>query len=79
MAEGCPEQLDPEFLSWIWNYSRQSKPKIVQLIHKYAENKTIVWLRSNAEVEKFLLTGLQDLQDLHVNPEHPVNHVRNSP
>ena len=66
MAEGCPEQLDPEFLSWIWNYSRNSKPKIVKLLQEYSENKKIVWLRSNAEVENFLSTGLQDFQNLHV-------------
>ena len=64
MAEGCPEQLDPEFLSWIWNYSRQSKPKIVELINKHSGGKKIVWLRSTVEVETFL-TGLQDYQDLH--------------
>ena len=60
MAEGCPEQLDPEFLSWIWNYSRKSKPKIVQLINEYSENKEIVWLRSTAQVEEFLSAGLRD-------------------
>lgn len=59
MAEGCHEQLDPEFLKWIWNYSRKSKPKIVELINKHSRGKKIVWLRSTAEVENFL-TGLQD-------------------
>jgi adenylate kinase family enzyme len=67
MAEGCPEQLNPEFLSWIWNYSRRSKPKIVRLINRYSENRRIVWLRSTAEVERFLSTGLEDFHDLHVN------------
>lgn len=54
MAEGCPEQLDREFLSWIWNYSRRSKPKIVKLMNENSATKKIVWLRSTAEVEKFL-------------------------
>ena len=67
MAEGCPEQLDPEFLSWIWNYSRSSKPRIVRLISEYSESRRFVCLRSTAEVKRFLSTGLQDFRDLHVN------------
>ena len=26
MAEGCLEKLDLEFVLWVWNYSRQTKP-----------------------------------------------------
>ena len=54
MAEGCPEKLDPEFVSWVWHYSRRSRPKVVKLIREQANGKRIVWLRSTAEVEKFL-------------------------
>ena len=54
MAEGCLEKLNREFISWVWNYSRRSRPKIVDLIGRHAEGKRVVWLRSNAEVEKFL-------------------------
>ena len=54
MAEGCREKLDPEFVSWVWNYSRRTRPKVVKLIHEQAHGKRVVWLRSNAEVNKFL-------------------------
>ena len=54
MAEGCPEKLDVEFVLWVWNYSRRTKPKIVKLLRQNCEGKEIVWLRSRAEVEKFL-------------------------
>ncbi len=56
MAEGCPEQLNLEFVSWIWNYSQRSRPKVVRLLKEHSEGKQVVWLRSNAEVEKFLWT-----------------------
>ena len=59
MAEGCAEKLDLEFISWVWNYSRRSRPKVVKLINDNKANKKIVWLRSNADVENFLN---------HVNP-----------
>lgn len=54
MAEGCWEKLDYEFVSWIWNYSRRSRPKVVRLIREHSPGKRVVWLRSNADVEQFL-------------------------
>jgi len=54
MAEGCLEKLDPEFLSWVWNYSRRTRPQVVELIRTHADGKRVVWLRSKADVKKFL-------------------------
>ena len=54
MAEGCAEKLDQEFISWVWNYSRRSRPKVVKLLNENSETKRVVWLRSNAGVERFL-------------------------
>jgi hypothetical protein len=54
MAEGCNEKLDWEFITWIWNYSRRSRPKVVKLLREHSETKQIVWLRSTAEVKAFL-------------------------
>ena len=54
MAEGCPEQLNWEFVRWVWSYSRRSRPKIVKLLREHSETKQIVWLRSRADVKKFL-------------------------
>jgi len=54
MAEGCPEQLTLEFVLWVWNYPRRSKPKIVKLLSESGAVKQIVWLRSRGEVERFL-------------------------
>ena len=54
MAEGCPEKIDLEFVSWVWNYPRWTRPKVVRLLGEQGEGKEIVWLRSRGEVEKFL-------------------------
>jgi len=54
MAEGCPEKLDWEFVLWVWNYPRRTKPKVVKLLRERCEGKETVWLRSRAEVERFL-------------------------
>jgi adenylate kinase family enzyme len=54
MAEGCREKLDPEFVSWVWNYPRRSRLRVVELIRTHANGKRVVWLRSKADVERFL-------------------------
>jgi adenylate kinase family enzyme len=53
MAEGCPERLSLEFLIWVWNYPRRSKPKIVRLLESNP-GKNIVWIRSQSEMTSFL-------------------------
>jgi len=54
VAEGCPEKLDWEFVSWVWNYPRTSRPKVMKLLREHAETKQIIWLRSRSEVRRFL-------------------------
>lgn len=54
MAEGCDEKFDLKFLSWIWNFSKTGKPKIEKLLDKFQNAKTVIRLKSKAEVEKFL-------------------------
>ncbi|HKY26918.1 MAG TPA: DNA topology modulation protein [Pyrinomonadaceae bacterium] len=53
MAEGCPERLTLEFILWIWNYPRRTRPKIVRMLESHSDKK-IVWLRSQSDVERFL-------------------------
>jgi adenylate kinase family enzyme len=54
MTEGCPERLSLEFMLWIWNYPRRTRPKIVRMFEADLEAKKIIWLRSQADVETFL-------------------------
>ena len=54
MAEGCQERLNAEFLLWVWNYRKRSRPKVLGRLAEQSDSKEIFILRSNAEVEKFL-------------------------
>lgn len=54
MAEGCPERLDSQFFLWVSNYSRRTRPKVLKLLEEYGANKTVVHLRSNREVNRFV-------------------------
>ena len=54
VAEDCDETLNLEFVSWVWNYPRRSRPKIIKLLQAHAGDKQIFRLRSRNEVQKFL-------------------------
>jgi len=54
MADGCEEKFSLEFLSWVWNYSRRSRPKVVAMLKANEQTRKIVWLRSRLDVERFL-------------------------
>ncbi|HVG30603.1 MAG TPA: DNA topology modulation protein [Pyrinomonadaceae bacterium] len=54
MAEGCDEHFNPEFMRWIWNYPKRSRAKIFRLLGAGARDKTVVLLRTRAEIESFL-------------------------
>jgi adenylate kinase family enzyme len=54
MAEGCPEQINWEFIRWVWAYPERTRPKIIDLLEKNAQSKQVIRLRSGAEVKRFL-------------------------
>jgi adenylate kinase family enzyme len=54
MADGCQERFDLKFIHWVWNYKKRTRPKIVKLIEENSGGKRVIWLQSNAEVERFL-------------------------
>ncbi|MBA3633158.1 MAG: DNA topology modulation protein [Acidobacteria bacterium] len=53
MAEGCDEKFDWEFIKWTWNYPKQSKPKVEELLKRFENEKTIIRLKSKKEIENF--------------------------
>jgi len=55
MSEGCNEKLDLDFIDWVWNYSKRSRPRVIKLLNESSETKKVVWLRSRADAENFLL------------------------
>lgn len=54
LARGCYEKLDWEFIKWIWNYPRRSKPRVWAILDRHAGDKRIYRLRGNREVTRFL-------------------------
>jgi adenylate kinase family enzyme len=54
MANGCREQLSFEFLAWIWNYPKRSRPKVVSLLEEERNVGKAVYLRSPEQIDQFL-------------------------
>ncbi len=54
MAPGCTEGFDGEFVRWVWNFPRQSRPQVVAKLAAAGPGKKVVVLRSDREVEDFL-------------------------
>lgn len=54
MAAGCDEKLDFEFILWVWQYRKRTRPKVLKPIEEISATKTFIRLRMRAETEKFL-------------------------
>jgi adenylate kinase family enzyme len=46
MAEGCAEKVDREFLTWVWSFRRQSRPRLLAAIEQADAGDRLVRLRS---------------------------------
>jgi hypothetical protein len=54
MGQGCPEKLDWEFISWVFNYNKRVKPKILEKIDRLGVADKLVTLKSQREVDSYL-------------------------
>ena len=53
-AAGCPERLDPQFLAWVANYRRRSRPRVLAAIAEHAPYVTVYVLRTPRAVDAFV-------------------------
>jgi adenylate kinase family enzyme len=53
MTEGCYEQLDWDFIKWVWNYPKQSKIRLLRELERFRD-KTVVMLKTKSDVVAFL-------------------------
>lgn len=54
MAPGCPEQVDAEFLLWIWNYSARQRPAILTRLADLRPDQRAIVLRSPKAVSRYI-------------------------
>jgi adenylate kinase family enzyme len=54
-AFGCPERISWEFFVWMWRFPRVSRPRLLATLAQHAaDGTTVVMLRSQSDVERFL-------------------------
>ena len=53
-AAGCPERFDMTFVRWVWNYDRDSRPRVDAALDRHRDSSTVIELRSRREVAAFL-------------------------
>jgi len=52
LPAGCPEGFDWAFLKWIWRFSRDDRPRILERMEQTGAD--VVHLRSPAEVKRYV-------------------------
>ena len=58
MAEGCPEKMDLEFLSYVWNFEKTESPEIEENLAAHGPDVPVLVLKSRAEAGRLLaMTG----------------------
>lgn len=62
LTEGCPEQLDFEFVKFVWNFRRDKRPAILEKLEKYSASKRVIILRKKADAELLLQQFAQKAQ-----------------
>ena len=60
LAPGCPEQLDREFVRWIWGYPKRSRPGVIERIERHSTDTEVIALRSQREIDEFMETMTEE-------------------
>ncbi len=55
MGEGCPERFDWEFLKYVWNFNKNNRQKIYDLLERNKDKKIII-LKNRKEAARLLQT-----------------------
>jgi adenylate kinase family enzyme len=54
MANGCVESFDWPFLQYVWQFNHQTRPKILKILDKNAQNCDIITIKTKADLNKWI-------------------------
>ena len=54
MADGCPERISREFLTYVWNFEKTESPEIEQNLAAYGRDVPVCVLKSRRENDRLL-------------------------
>jgi adenylate kinase family enzyme len=55
LAPGCPEQVDWEFLRYVWDFNTKSRPQIVRGLAEHGGHVNCVVVRRDADAARFIV------------------------
>ncbi len=61
LAEGCVEQLDPEFFKYVWTFNRGTRATVEAHIAEFAADKPLLMLNGRADARRLV----RELQNAH--------------
>jgi adenylate kinase family enzyme len=54
LPEGCPEKIDLEFLSWVWNFPERSRPRVLAALEQAGAGVEVVHITRRAQTRDVL-------------------------
>jgi adenylate kinase family enzyme len=54
LPEGCAEQLDVEFVRWVWDYPRNSRPRIVAALANVHSGASVLTVTRRTQTREIL-------------------------
>jgi adenylate kinase family enzyme len=54
MAQGCPEQVDWEFMKYVWSFDAKYEPRIIAALDRHDAWRRTVILKSDGETASYL-------------------------
>lgn len=54
MADDCPEKIDREFLTYVWNFEKTESPEIAQNLAAYGRDVPVCVLKSRCDARRLL-------------------------
>jgi adenylate kinase family enzyme len=54
LNEECPEKLDWEFIKWVWNYRKRSRPKILNMLEQAKGEKQVMIVKTRKEAKELV-------------------------
>jgi adenylate kinase family enzyme len=54
LADGCYENFDLEFYRWIWNFPKNERPRVIEILNEHRNRIQIFHLKHPREAEEML-------------------------
>ena len=59
VAPGCPERFDLEFFLYVWNFTRDSRPQIIEGLAEHGGGAKLIHLKNDRDIAVFLSLPLE--------------------